>query len=478
MPRQSNPINPYLLQLLKAMIIKKSKGDHCRLFTHNDRIRLSHRINVAEETLISIFKTGTSAPYSLDENTLDELVKCLEDDDCVDWNAFQIRESSEWIQDLPLKSYYSLLNGHRQQIDQAIATRLGGATKMIRKKSLTKSFEEKTHTVIVTFPNIGLEELPGLIARLTQINQGKEINIRDVEEGSIILTFDMESKGYQELVRLYKEDKLSKFLGHKVSVIQEIRENEVFGVERPSNVSSAKSSTNQSVMATNSYEVLRDLSGQLVSDRCITEYGSMALYQIGKNKLPKFSQFVFEMYAYHYFKKYQWYPTVHDLYRMQHSDEEQFGQSVYFAYKSSDQQILGTIKATRKVEDISFPIEYEFNVDLQQVIEEKKLMVNEIWHLGRLAIDANTIRTQKLPITSRQMLRYLLMHSLSVINQHPDNLMIAESDVLIYEIFHDLGINMQIVGELRHCLGSPTYPVIVTGEDITQWIKQNPIQEI
>ena len=45
----------------------------------------------------------------------------------------------------------------------------------------------------------------------------------------------------------------------------------------------------------------------------------------------------------------------------------------------------------------------------------------------------------------------------------------------IYEIFHSLGINMQIVGEIRHCLGSPTYPVIVTGEDIHNWLLENPI---
>lgn len=218
------------------------------------------------------------------------------------------------------------------------------------------------------------------------------------------------------------------------------------------------------------------LSNQPSQDVCISMHDSVALYQIGRNNLSKFSQFVFEMYSYHYFKKYQWYPTIHDLYKMQQSDNEQFDQSVYFGYKNSEQQILGTIKATRGDENISFPIEYEFNVDINQVIEEKKLKVNEVWHLGRLAIDSNTLRAQKLPIASRQMLRLLLINSLSVINHQPNNLMIAESDVLIYEIFHNLGINMQVVGELRHCLGSPTYPVIVTGEDIDSWLKKNPIQ--
>lgn len=213
-------------------------------------------------------------------------------------------------------------------------------------------------------------------------------------------------------------------------------------------------------------------------DVCISVHDPIALYQIGRSNLPKFSQFVFEMYSYHYFKKYQWYPTIHDLYKMQQSDQEQFDHSVYFGYKNAQQQILGTIKATRRKKNIKFPIEYEFNVNIDDVIKEKNLQVEEIWHLGRLAIDSNTLRSQESPINSREMLRLLLVRSLSVINHQPHNLMIAESDVLIYEIFHSMGINMQIVGDLRHCLGSPTYPVIVTGEDINQWLQQNPVSEI
>lgn len=213
-------------------------------------------------------------------------------------------------------------------------------------------------------------------------------------------------------------------------------------------------------------------------DVCISVHDPIALYQIGRSNLPKFSQFVFEMYSYHYFKKYQWYPTIHDLYKMQQSDQEQFDHSVYFGYKNAQQQILGTIKATRRKKNIKFPIEYEFNVNIDDVIKEKNLQVEEVWHLGRLAIDSNTLRSQESPINSREMLRLLLVKSLGVINHQPHNLMIAESDVLIYEIFHSMGINMQIVGDLRHCLGSPTYPVIVTGEDIDQWLQQNPASEI
>ncbi|MDY8137853.1 hypothetical protein [Aquimarina sp. 2201CG5-10] len=215
---------------------------------------------------------------------------------------------------------------------------------------------------------------------------------------------------------------------------------------------------------------------QPLTDVYITSYQGVSLYNIGKQNLSEFSDFVFKQYAYHYFKKYSWYPSSGDHLNMRKSDEEQFKNSVYFGFRSSQQNLLGTIKATRKREGILFPIEYEFNIDIENVIKKVGLQVNEIWHLGRLAINSEEIRKQQLPITSREVLRYLLLHSFEVINQQPDSLIIAESDVLIYKIFRELGVNMQIIGDLKECLGSPTYPVIIT--DIGKWIKENTINKL
>ena len=211
---------------------------------------------------------------------------------------------------------------------------------------------------------------------------------------------------------------------------------------------------------------------QPMQDICIDAYDSVMLHRIGRNNLAKFSEFVFQIYAHHYFKKYNWQPNPQELVEMHAKDQKHFGQSVYFGYKNQAEEFLGTIKATIKANGLSFPIEYEFGVNIQDIIRNKGLQVNEIWHLGRLAIDSNKIRTQKLPITSKQILRLLLINSLSVINRKPNSLMIAESDTHIYDVFHSLGINMQKVGACQECIGSPTYPVIVTGEDINAWLEQ------
>lgn len=210
---------------------------------------------------------------------------------------------------------------------------------------------------------------------------------------------------------------------------------------------------------------------QLVEDKYVASYDGLSLYQIGKQNLFEFSDYVFGLYAYHYFKKYSWYPSPDDHLNMRKSDQEQFEDSVYFGFKGACQNLLGTIKATRKRKDVLFPIEYEFNINVENIINQRELKVNEVWHLGRLAIDSKEVKKQQLQISSRQIIRYLLIHSFEVINLTPDNLIIAESDVLIYKIFRELGVNMQIVGDVKECLGSPTYPVIIT--DIGKWIEEN-----
>ncbi|PKV49967.1 hypothetical protein ATE84_2013 [Aquimarina sp. MAR_2010_214] len=212
-------------------------------------------------------------------------------------------------------------------------------------------------------------------------------------------------------------------------------------------------------------------------DLLIKTYGTISLYQIGKSNLSEFSEFVFKMYSHHYLKKHQWLPDTQELEYMKHSDINQFEDSVYFGFRNSKQELLGTIKATKRTNDIVFPIENEFNISIEQIIEKENLEVNKIWHLGRLAIDSNVLRSQNLSLTSRQMLRVLLIHSLGIISYNPNSLMIAESDVLIYQIFRDLGIEMQIVGELRDCLGSPTYPVILTSENIEKWLEENFLEK-
>ncbi|MEO1051139.1 MAG: hypothetical protein AAFX87_10960 [Bacteroidota bacterium] len=211
-------------------------------------------------------------------------------------------------------------------------------------------------------------------------------------------------------------------------------------------------------------------------DQLIHSQELISLHRIGKNSLHDFSRFVFDMYSYHYQKKYEWQPLQEDFEEAYHEDISQFDDSVYFAFKDMDGKILGTIKTTLRQNDLTFPIEKDFNINIEDFVNRSNWQVDQVWHLGRLAIDSYTLRGMQLSMTSKEMFRQLLIHSLSVINHQPGNLMIAESDVLIYRLFHELGVNMQIIGDVKDYMGSPTYPVVVTSEDLESWLTQNEHQ--
>ena len=216
---------------------------------------------------------------------------------------------------------------------------------------------------------------------------------------------------------------------------------------------------------------------QPVHDQFITNYKGLNLYQIGYYNLTNFSQYVFQQYAYHFKKKHQWQPAVEDFLEIQQKDEADANHATYFAFKNAYQDIIGTIKTTLKNDQLTFPIETDFNISIPELIDAHNLDVSQVWHLGRFAVDTKTLRKNSLDISGKELMKQLLIHSFEEMYDEGYGLMVAESDVLIYSIFHELGINMQIVGEAKDYVGSPTYPVIVTGEDMADWLSKNALYE-
>ncbi len=206
-------------------------------------------------------------------------------------------------------------------------------------------------------------------------------------------------------------------------------------------------------------------------DKYLGQYKGLDLYQIRKSQLPFFSDFVFKLYSYHYAKKYDWQPSGQIRLDMRASDEKRYYQSVCFGFKNEFQDFVGTIKVTYKTEGDVFPIEEEFHINLPEIIQEKNLQVKHIWHLGRLAIDSKFLKQYKNKISSKELITQLVKQAFLIVDKNPNSLVIAESDALIYTIFREIGINMQKIGPSQECLGSPTYPVIMTGPDIRNWLK-------
>ncbi|MBW1298832.1 hypothetical protein [Aquimarina litoralis] len=205
-------------------------------------------------------------------------------------------------------------------------------------------------------------------------------------------------------------------------------------------------------------------------NKLISRYKGLNLYQIRKQSLTSFSDFVFRLYSYHYTKKYNWQPEDQVQLDMKASDEKRFYQSIYFAFINDKEEIVGTIKLTYRLEGDIFPIEEEFDIDLSDVIAQRNLSTKHIWHLGRLAIDSKLLKEEKHQLTAKELISELVRQAFQIVDKNPDSLVIAESDALIYTIFREIGINMQKIGPSQECLGSPTYPVIMTGEDIHYWL--------
>ncbi|MCK8522673.1 hypothetical protein M0D21_13900 [Aquimarina sp. D1M17] len=203
----------------------------------------------------------------------------------------------------------------------------------------------------------------------------------------------------------------------------------------------------------------------------ILEFKNLVLSYIREKDVGEFSDFVFRLYRRHYRKKYGWEPSEEEYYGMKEEDIKRFFQSTCFAFKNNLNQIVGTIKVTYKLPADVFPIEDEFGIDLDTIINERGLKVNHIWHLGRLAIDSALLKKEKDIIPSTLLIRELIRQTFMIVNRNKNGLIVAESDALIYTIFRELGINMQKIGPVQDCLGSPTYPVIITGEDVKSWLR-------
>ena len=227
----------------------------------------------------------------------------------------------------------------------------------------------------------------------------------------------------------------------------------------------------------NKVQTTRNMYNQSAHSQLLKKYNELSLYQIGKTELSEFSRYVFQQYAYHYHKKYDWEAPASQLVEMQLEDQECFDHAHFFGFRTAQGKLVGSMKITQKAPEMLLPIEEDFQLDLNELIRKRDLKANAIWHLGRFAVDTNELRTKKIGIASKEVLRLLLIHAFEKMDKDGNDLLVAESDVLIYKLFHSLGINMQLVGEAKMYIGSPTYPVMITGQDIKQWLAMNTASE-
>lgn len=203
-------------------------------------------------------------------------------------------------------------------------------------------------------------------------------------------------------------------------------------------------------------------------DQKVKQFNGFSLWQVSKDNLPAFSSFVAEIYSRYCSKQNAIKEEIQNIlkYDMQHYDWAYF-----YAIRNTENAIIATIKVTRWQSTLYFPFHGEFNVDIESVIENLPFKPEEIWHLGRLAIDQRTIATDKLLSKYRfNMLKILLIVAFRHICTNDNNIMIAECDTRLNEKIRLLGINSISIGKSMIYLGSETIPIYNTGKNLRQFL--------
>ncbi len=193
----------------------------------------------------------------------------------------------------------------------------------------------------------------------------------------------------------------------------------------------------------------------------LQDFGTYELWKIGKQDLAEFTKFVLCIYYGHH---QNISPPVKEVEDCIKEDEHLYPCSHFYALKTKEGQIFGTINVCLWNGEEKLAIEREYNLDIKQLIKERGLTPPEIWHIGRFAIDRNIIKQNETLKTSQAVFFKLLMTLVFAhICRFPSNVVIVECDKKLYKTGKLLGIFSEQLSDERFVLGSQALPIIDTG---------------
>jgi len=201
----------------------------------------------------------------------------------------------------------------------------------------------------------------------------------------------------------------------------------------------------------------------------LKDYRALNLYKIGWSELSQYTRFVYDVYLNSVTDEQPWELTLEDLTTMHHEDQTYFPHSIYFSFMNTCNEIVGTMKATRKTDLVLLPAEVEYGIDVKQLSKEFNITPHRIWHCGRLAV--NKQRAKAAGFSSRSLFLELLFHSFRHITQYPGAIFLAEADKRIYGLFRKVGVPMEKIGAGKHYMGSEAYPVVISHEGMRNWME-------
>lgn len=193
-------------------------------------------------------------------------------------------------------------------------------------------------------------------------------------------------------------------------------------------------------------------------------YGEYRVRLTDVHRIKQFTHFAAEVYNAVAQRKKSWEPiTPQTLRAMEIEDRLHFPNGYFFELLDDCGRLIGTTKITLKTDELKFPIETCFGVNIVEQLNNLGRVAHEIWHFGRLAVSP--------AVTDRNALFTLLFHSLTIVSRYENNILIAECDADLCRKLEIIGIRVYKAGLPMNYVGSPTFPVIATARDLRKFLK-------
>lgn len=208
-------------------------------------------------------------------------------------------------------------------------------------------------------------------------------------------------------------------------------------------------------------------------DRLIKDFGTFSLWSVSFEGLAEFAQFVVKT---NYKSHQKTYSSCQDEINAVFEQEQNlYFKSKLYAIKDQNCNYLGSIRLSKWSEDITLPITEKFGINLKKLFISKNINPEEVWHVGRLAVNREPLRETGYSLNQRsEILKVLMTQALTPICKKEGNVLLAECDERFLKMAPNFDLtNFELVGKPLHYLGSPAIPVMNTVPNLLPFLEKN-----
>jgi hypothetical protein len=208
----------------------------------------------------------------------------------------------------------------------------------------------------------------------------------------------------------------------------------------------------------------------IIKSKPINIYDDFSVWEIGVDRVPDVTKFVFEVYFDRFSKEYQWEGEYEKL---DNDDKAALWDSTIYGALDNEGSILATIRTIERRKQ-PLPIERDFNVDVFQVCDDKNLVPNRIFEGGRFA--KSTEKAKKSGISRSRglaLMEELLACTVYTCSQEKNNIWFSTIDTHVLYLLRSRGLRFSPIGETdMNYLGSPTVPVCLPIDECRDYMRE------